>query len=194
MTVKNSDRFIVAYNRIEKILAEKADSNDYSPFYRLIDKVKITNSVVRKYEDDLREFGDLRNAIVHSRTDVDYVIAEPHDEIVEHIELIEEKQELLRSRQQAPGKVTLGIRPEHIHVLHQDSPVSIRAQVDVCEMMGSEMHLHASVNEMDVVIRVSTDEMGSVHMRPGKNSFIQFEIPGRLIHLFDIETEENLLI
>ncbi|MFC5602720.1 CBS domain-containing protein [Sporosarcina koreensis] len=91
MTVKNSERFIVAYNRIEKILAEKADSDEYCPFYRLIDKVKITNSVVRKYEDDLRELGDLRNAIVHNRTDIDYVIAEPHDEIVERIELIEQK-------------------------------------------------------------------------------------------------------
>ncbi|WP_252504400.1 CBS domain-containing protein [Sporosarcina sp. Marseille-Q4943] len=91
MTVKNSERFIVAYNRIEKILAEKADGDEYTPFYRLIDKVKITNSVVRKYEDDLRELGDLRNAIVHNRTDIDYVIAEPHDEIVERIELIEEK-------------------------------------------------------------------------------------------------------
>ena len=91
MTVRNSDRFIVAYNRIEKVLAEKADGSGYSPFYRLIDKVKITNSVVRKYEDDLREFGDLRNAIVHNRTGIDYVIAEPHDEIVERIELIEQK-------------------------------------------------------------------------------------------------------
>lgn len=91
MTVKNSERFIVAYNRIEKTLAEKADGDDYSPFYRLIDKVSITNSVVRKYEDDLRELGDLRNAIVHNRTDIDYVIAEPHDEIVERIELIEQK-------------------------------------------------------------------------------------------------------
>lgn len=91
MTVKNSERFIVAYNRIEKILADKADGSEYSPFYRLVDKVKITNSVVRKYEDDLREFGDLRNAIVHSRTDIDYVIAEPHDKIVERIELIEQK-------------------------------------------------------------------------------------------------------
>ena len=89
MTVRNSDRFIVAYNRIEKVLAEKADVNGYFPFYRLIDKVKITNSVVRKYEDDLREFGDLRNAIVHDRTGIDYVIAEPHDDIVERIELIE---------------------------------------------------------------------------------------------------------
>ena len=91
MTVKNSDRFIVSYNRIEKLLAEKVDENGYFPFYRLIDKVKITNSVVRKYEDDLREFGDLRNAIVHNRTGIDYVIAEPHDETVELIEQIEQK-------------------------------------------------------------------------------------------------------
>ncbi|MHC8517823.1 CBS domain-containing protein [Sporosarcina sp. ITBMC105] len=91
MGVKNSDRFIVAYNRIEKTLSMKVDDNGYLPFYRLIDKAKIKNSVVRKYEDDLREFGDLRNAIVHHRTDIDYVIAEPHDDIVERIEEIEQR-------------------------------------------------------------------------------------------------------
>lgn len=91
MAVQNSERFIVAYNRIEKILVEKAGESGYTPFYRLVDKVKITNSVVRKYEDDLREFGDLRNAIVHHRTGINYVIAEPHDEIVERIEQIEQK-------------------------------------------------------------------------------------------------------
>lgn len=91
MTVKNSDRFLVAYNRIEKLLSAKVDEEGYFPFYRLIDKVKIKNSVVRKYEDDLREFGDLRNAIVHNRTGIDFVIAEPHDDIVERIEQIEGK-------------------------------------------------------------------------------------------------------
>lgn len=91
MRVKNSDRFIVSYNRIEKALATKVEGNGYLPFYRLIDKAKIKNSVVRKYEDDLREFADLRNAIVHHRTDIDYVIAEPHDEIVERIEDIEQR-------------------------------------------------------------------------------------------------------
>ena len=91
MSVRNSDRFITAYNRIEKVLAKKVDENGFLPFYRLIDQAKIKNSVVRNYEEDLREFGDLRNAIVHHRTGVDYVIAEPHDEIVERIELIDKK-------------------------------------------------------------------------------------------------------
>lgn len=91
MTVKNSERFVVAYNRIEKLLAGKVDESGYMPFYRLIDKAKIKNSVVRNYEEDLREYGDLRNAIVHHRTGIDYVIAEPHDDTVERIEEIERK-------------------------------------------------------------------------------------------------------
>lgn len=91
MSVKNSDRFIIAYNRIEKSLSKKVDDSGFMPFYRLIEKAKIKNSVVRNYEEDLREFGDLRNAIIHHRTGVDYVIAEPHDDIVERIELIERK-------------------------------------------------------------------------------------------------------
>ncbi|WP_432353530.1 CBS domain-containing protein [Sporosarcina sp. A2] len=91
MSAKNSDRFIIAYNRIEKALSKKVEESGFLPFYRLIEKAKIKNSVVRNHEDDLREFGDLRNAIVHHRTGVDYVIAEPHDDIVERIELIERK-------------------------------------------------------------------------------------------------------
>ena len=91
MTVKNSDRFVIAYNRIEKALAKKVEESGFLPFYRLIEKAKVKNSVVRNYEEDLREFGDLRNAIVHHRTGVDYVIAEPHDDIVERIERIEQK-------------------------------------------------------------------------------------------------------
>lgn len=91
MTEKNSDRFVIAYNRIEKALAEKVNETGFQPFYRLLDKARIKNSVVRNYEGDLREFGDLRNAIVHHRTGIDYVIAEPHDDIVELIEMIERK-------------------------------------------------------------------------------------------------------
>lgn len=60
------------------------------PFFRSIDLAKQENATVRKYEDDLREFADLRNAIIHHRTSTEYAIAEPHAEIVELIEHIEE--------------------------------------------------------------------------------------------------------
>lgn len=90
MAEPNSARFIIAFNKIEKALKEIIASKDYVTFFRSIELAKKKNATVRKYEDDLREFADLRNAIVHHRTSTEYVIAEPHMEIVELIEQIEE--------------------------------------------------------------------------------------------------------
>ena len=64
--------------------------------------------------------------------------------------------------------MTLGIRPEHIRVVQQDAEGSIRAKVDLSEMMGSEIHMHVTVDETDVIIRVPTAEMGAAAIRPGK--------------------------
>jgi hypothetical protein len=89
VSVRNSDRFIFAYNRIEKAMEKMSGLTDYMPFSRLIDKTKKNSAVIRKFEDDLRVYANLRNAIVHNRTDVEYAIAEPHDDIVEMIEYID---------------------------------------------------------------------------------------------------------
>lgn len=89
MANKNSTRFLVAFNKIEKLLKEINGSKDYVTFFKSIDLAAKKHSTVRKYEDDLREFADLRNAIVHHRTSTEYAIAEPHTEIVELIEQIE---------------------------------------------------------------------------------------------------------
>lgn len=89
MTARNSDRFIVAFNRIERAMEKLAGVNSYLPFSRLIDKSKKMSPIIRKFEQDLREYGDLRNAIVHHRTDFNYAIAEPHDDVVELMEYIE---------------------------------------------------------------------------------------------------------
>ncbi|GKV66111.1 hypothetical protein NCCP2331_22640 [Sporosarcina sp. NCCP-2331] len=91
MAPKNSDRFIVAYNRIDKILAKMTDLPPHFSFSRRVDKAKDKNALISHYEEELREFGSLRNAIVHNKTGLDYAIAEPHDIIVEMIESIEEK-------------------------------------------------------------------------------------------------------
>ncbi|MDN7245025.1 CBS domain-containing protein [Planococcus shenhongbingii] len=89
MPSQNSARFIVAFNKIEKTLKEIIGGASYLTFFKAIDLAKKDNATVRKYEDDLREFADLRNAIVHHRTAAEYVIAEPHLEVVELIEHIE---------------------------------------------------------------------------------------------------------
>lgn len=89
MDKQNSERFLIAFNKIEKVMKGMIGRKDHVSFFTAIDLSKKEHAAVRKYEDDLREFGDLRNAIVHHRTETEYVIAEPHTEIVEMIEHIE---------------------------------------------------------------------------------------------------------
>ncbi|WP_431028687.1 CBS domain-containing protein [Lysinibacillus sp. LZ02] len=90
MTVKNSDRFLTAFNRIDHTMRDIIGAKDFMPFYRLVDQAKKKSPLIRKYEDDLRSYADLRNAIVHHRTSPEYVIAEPHNQVVERIEHIDE--------------------------------------------------------------------------------------------------------
>ena len=91
MDHKNSERFLVAFNKIDKSMMKIAEMPNHFSFSKKIDKVKSQNALVARYEDELKEFSSLRNAIVHNRTGFDYVIAEPHDEIVKLIESINER-------------------------------------------------------------------------------------------------------
>lgn len=88
--ILNSDRFLTAFNRIDHTLRDIVEAKDFMPFYRLVDQARKKSPLVRKYEDDLRSYADLRNAIVHHRTSTEFVIAEPHLQIVEKIERIDE--------------------------------------------------------------------------------------------------------
>ena len=89
MEIRNSDRFITSYNRLDRLMKNIIGTQEHMAFFRLIDLAQKKNAIVRKYEADLREFGDLRNALVHHRTSVEYAIAEPHDEVVLKMEEIE---------------------------------------------------------------------------------------------------------
>ncbi len=89
--MKNSDRFLVAFNSIEIILKKYHNGDSYIPFSRLIQIARKDNATIRRYYDDIKEFSELRNAIVHNTVDVNYAIAEPHDHIVEKIESIEKE-------------------------------------------------------------------------------------------------------
>lgn len=83
----NADRFIMAYNKIDHSLRTIYGFKRSISYSDLIRKAVPMNSVVRKYEDELIDYGRLRNSIVH-KTNPNYVIAEPHDEVVEDFEKI----------------------------------------------------------------------------------------------------------
>ncbi|MGI6588953.1 MAG: hypothetical protein ACOX2N_09395 [Peptococcia bacterium] len=57
------------------------------PFGQLVKKSEKIEKSVRTYADDLIEFADLRNAIVHKRSDGVHPIAEPHLNTVVYIKL-----------------------------------------------------------------------------------------------------------
>lgn len=83
----NAERFIIAYNQIDHSLRTIYGFKRSISFADLIRKAVLMNSVVRKYEDELIDYGRLRNSIVH-KTNPNYVIAEPHEEVVEDFEQI----------------------------------------------------------------------------------------------------------
>lgn len=110
------------------------------------------------------------------------------------IGLSPETQKLFKDRGQKTCDVILGIRPEHIMLTKAGNLDSIPAKVTVSEMMGSEIYIHASALGKDCVIRIATVDLPEDH----KNGFaigdeINITFGGALAHLFDKETEKNLL-
>ena len=72
-----AQQFIQLYNQLSRYLREHSDADTNLPFYQLIRVASTTHSTVRRYLADLKEYGDLRNAIVHNQTYPQQVIAEP---------------------------------------------------------------------------------------------------------------------
>ncbi len=86
MEKSNGERFIASYNKLVQALKNTYDLKPAMGFSEVVRKLAPLNSVVKKYEDKLIEFGRLRNAIVHGAGDE--IIAEPNIEIVEELEQI----------------------------------------------------------------------------------------------------------
>ncbi|MFW6306257.1 MAG: CBS domain-containing protein [Bacillota bacterium] len=85
----NSDRFLNSFSEIEDYLEKYNNLRRHDSFGNLVNKASKSNSIIRQYQTDLFELKDLRNAIVHERSD-GHIIAEPHESTVELIEKIEQ--------------------------------------------------------------------------------------------------------
>lgn len=86
----NAERFLNAYASIEKSLNEINNSRKYIPFSQLLVYTSKQNRLVSQHYEDLKEYNELRNAIVHKRDGNMEVIAIPSDKTVENIEHIAE--------------------------------------------------------------------------------------------------------
>ncbi|WP_405103429.1 hypothetical protein [Oceanobacillus sp. FSL H7-0719] len=88
---RNSERFLTAFNRIEKRMRSIINSGRNIGFSKMVRMLKNADAVVGQYSDDLLEYAELRNAIVHNKVNITFSIAEPHDSVVEQIEWIEKE-------------------------------------------------------------------------------------------------------
>lgn len=110
------------------------------------------------------------------------------------VELDGEKEDILRKKNVAAQDIILGCRPEHIS-LDKVSGQMLQGEIDVSEMMGSEVHLHLDVDGKDVIVIVPSADVARKH---GAGSLdvgqtLQFTFSGDVLHLFSKETEENLV-
>ena len=90
--------------------------------------------------------------------------------------------------------ITLGIRPEHIMLTSAEKYDAIKATVTVSEMMGSEIYLHVDTNLGSFIINIALIDLPEDRPNGFKNGEeIYFTFGGELAHLFDPESENNLL-
>ena len=100
-----------------------------------------------------------------------------------------EKQQRLREQGALPGEVIVGVRPEHLQI----GDTGIPARIGVREMMGSAIHVHLTVQDRDVVAVVSgMDDTGHLLREFPAGAQMALAFNGGSVHLFDIETEQNL--
>jgi multiple sugar transport system ATP-binding protein len=96
------------------------------------------------------------------------------------------QQKALKQNGQGPCDIVCGIRPQHLTV----GAGELTAKISVSEMLGSEVHVHASSNDDEVVMVVPTVDLKQ-DLKMG--DVIKFTTQPALIQLFDKATSNNLV-
>lgn len=83
----NAEQFLDHYIAVERILRKYYGSKGrHDTFLQLVTIAETKSSLIKNYASDLREYGELRNAIIHNRTpEENAIIAEPHSFVVEQM-------------------------------------------------------------------------------------------------------------
>ena len=91
--------------------------------------------------------------------------------------------------------ILLGVRPEHMTLKVKQDKVSIPVNVEVCEMMGSEIHVHVLTKDnTKIIVRMPTLNMTEEEhaaLVQGNEVYLSFE--SKAMHFFNPEDEKSLL-
>lgn len=83
-----ADRFLDAYARAETALNRKWGGEEYISFVSLVTHASTRDRFVRAHAQELKEYAQLRNAIVHQRDGKDEIIATPTQQVTQDFERI----------------------------------------------------------------------------------------------------------
>jgi hypothetical protein len=155
-----TQQFLNRFNELEQFLRDATNSKREVPFGGLIGRASSKNASVRRYERDLREFADLRNAIVHEHPR-GHVIAEITDEALQLFSEIVDKIT-------APEKV-LPLFQREIRVFTEEQPL-VEAVRELWETGHSQ-----------VIVRV--DKMLTLLSTAGVTRWLGSQINGAAIDL-----------
>ena len=106
-----------------------------------------------------------------------------------------EKGKALAEKKVVAQDILLGVRPEHMTLKVKKDAVSIPVNVEVCEMMGSEIHVHVLTKDnTKIIVRMPTLNMTDEEraaLVQGNEVYLSFE--SKAMHFFNPEDEKSLL-
>lgn len=160
----NAQRFIYAYNQIDQSLRAIYNFKRNMTFSDMIRRTVSLNSVVRKYEDKLIDYARLRNAIIHNSNE-EYIIAEPHDEVVDEMEKIAHivtcpplvinsvaKKDVLSIRGDIPIKDVIVLFASSgfkgLPVYANGRIMGIATSIRIIEWVGNKLKSHNNIEEL----------------------------------------------
>ena len=106
---------------------------------------------------------------------------------------------ILREKNATEQEITLGVRPEHITLVMEETEKQpetpyVEAVLNVCEMMGSELHLHLLIEDKKLIVRVPTLGISDEELdRYSDSRKVWITFPAESIHMFNKENDSNLL-
>jgi multiple sugar transport system ATP-binding protein len=91
------------------------------------------------------------------------------------------------------AEVTAGVRPEQIQLASSGDIDALHGTIDVSELMGSTVHAHVNASGVDFVLVIPTVDYvrDGATLRDGDDIWFKFE--ANSVHLFDKQTEKNLI-
>ena len=113
------------------------------------------------------------------------------------IEITGKKADLLRQKGIGSRDIILGVRPEHMTMAEAGAANAIATTIRVNEMMGSELHLHVEAkNGGDkLIVRIPTVTLEDEQRKAmAFGSALHVTCESKVMHFFDTDTEQNLLL